>query len=189
MAATAVSVGLAYYQSQQSKKQGNAQMSEAMNPIQNSYLYPYMEKYAGQLDELMKNPSTITTNPGYQFNLDQGLQGVSRNMASMGLANSGNAMIGLNNYAENYAQNAYQQQVQNLMHLAGYDQGPVQTNMAGYNAGLQTKQAGMGQMANGLGLAAGAASNYYGNYAGNSTAYSNYYGNAGAYNNIMTNLF
>jgi hypothetical protein len=74
--------------------------------------------------------AALRATPGYQFTLDQGLQGVENSAAARGLQLSGATLKDLNNYAQGTADTTYQQQlgdaqsiyntqVGNLMSLAG----------------------------------------------------------------------
>lgn len=56
--------------------------------------------------------------PGYSFRLQQGMQGVQQSAASAGLLQSGAAARGLNNYAQNYASNEYQNTFNRLASLS-----------------------------------------------------------------------
>ncbi len=47
------------------------------------------------------------SSPGYQFQLNQGLQGVQRSAAAKGLLNSGNTLMALNDYAQGQANQDY----------------------------------------------------------------------------------
>ncbi len=47
------------------------------------------------------------SSPGYQFALNQGLQGVQRSAAAKGMLNSGNTMMALNDYAQGVANQDY----------------------------------------------------------------------------------
>jgi hypothetical protein len=51
--------------------------------------------------------------PNYQFQLGQGLGQIQNQNAAAGGALSGNSLAGLNTFAQNYSQNAYQQAFQN----------------------------------------------------------------------------
>jgi len=53
--------------------------------------------------------------PGYQFNLQQGLNATQNSYAAQGLGSSGNALMGAANYASGLASTTYQQQLQNYM--------------------------------------------------------------------------
>jgi hypothetical protein len=68
--------------------------------------------------------------PGYAFRLSQGLGALQNSAAAGGNLFSGNAAVGLENYAQNYASNEYQN-VYNRA-LQGY-----QTNAANYYTGQQ----------------------------------------------------
>lgn len=105
--------------------------------------------------------------PGYQFQLQQGLESVQNSYAAQGLANSGVAMKGAANYAEGLASSNYQQQFQNYLtqnqqlYNQAYNNVGLGENAAatlGTNA-LQTGQ-GVAQTQASLGNAlAGAANN------------------------------
>lgn len=72
-----------------------------------------------------------SNDPAYQFDLQQGEQAVQRSAAAQGGLVSGGAMKDLNDYAQGYASNQYQQSYQNA--LQGY-----QTNFNNSLAGYQT---------------------------------------------------
>jgi len=119
--------------------------------------------------------------PNYQFQLDQGL-GATQNLAntSGGLL-SGNTLKGINDYAQNFAGNAYQQAFNNynaqqtnifnrLSNIAGLGQTANQTNA---NAGVQAAgnagnflTSGAAASAAGTVGAANAVNNGLGNYLG-----------------------
>src|SRR5271170_6184883 len=64
--------------------------------------------YAEQLNKLIANPSSVTSLPGYQFNLQTGEQSVARQFGPQ--AGSGAEGVALTQYGENYANSAYQTQ-------------------------------------------------------------------------------
>lgn len=112
---------------------------------------PYRSYYAGQLGNLMNNPSSITSTPGYQFLQQQGLEGVSRQMASRGYATSGNEMLALQQQGQGLANQQYQQQLGNLMTLSGASQSPASGVGAAAGALGSVGQAGWGALAQGMG--------------------------------------
>jgi hypothetical protein len=74
--------------------------------------------------------AALRATPGYQFTLNQGLQGIENSAAARGMQLSGATLKDLNNYAQGMADTTYQQQlgdaqsvyntdVGNLMQLAG----------------------------------------------------------------------
>lgn len=68
--------------------------------------------------------------PGYQFTLQQGLQGVDRSAAARGLINSGAAIKGATNYASGLAQKTYNDRVGQLSTMAGAGQTAANTAAA-----------------------------------------------------------
>lgn len=70
----------------------------------------YSAQYAQQLNQLMSNPNSITSMPGYQA----GLEGVERSMAAQGYQGSGNMAAALQQYSGNFFNN----QVSQLQSLA-----------------------------------------------------------------------
>jgi hypothetical protein len=71
----------------------------------------YRDYYGGQLENLERNPGSITTRPGYQA----GLQAVQRAGAAQGLTGSGNMAASLAKYGGGF----YQNEVNRLAGLAG----------------------------------------------------------------------
>jgi hypothetical protein len=63
--------------------------------------------------------------PGYQFRLQQGLDGVNSQAATRGMLGSGKTLKALTQYGQNYASNAFGDEWNRLMGLSGM----------GYNAG------------------------------------------------------
>jgi len=53
------------------------------------------------------DPSGITSDPGYQFNLQQGQQGLNRSLGAQGNLFSGAALKAASEYNQNYADNAF----------------------------------------------------------------------------------
>ena len=83
--------------------------NNTLNPQINS-LGPYSQQAAAQLMALQQNPSSVTSTPGYQA----GLEAVQQSDAAKGTFGSGNTLRDL----QNYGQQAYQQQFNNLMSIA-----------------------------------------------------------------------
>lgn len=116
---------------------GTSSLSGLMDSLKNGTFGP------GSLPSLNLQPFTLPTaedaakTPGYQFALNQGEQGVSRQAAAAGGAFTGGTLKAGANFAEGLASNTYQNTVQNA--LAGY-----QTNT---NAQLQQYQAELAKQA------------------------------------------
>jgi hypothetical protein len=80
----------------------------------------------------------IKQTPGYQFGMTQGQEAVERSFAASGFGNSGNQSIALQNYGNQYAGQALQQLIGNLMPASGA------ALSLGNNSQSQTTPAGMG---------------------------------------------
>ena len=120
-------------------------------------------QYQSMLSNLINNPSSITSQPGYQFNLDQGLKSVQASAAANGMLNSGNVLTSLQQYGSNYASNQLQNQELLLAQLAGANVGSPGT--AGQI--LQNQNQANQQSASALGNAVGGAVSQGVNYLGN----------------------
>ncbi len=119
-------------------------------------------QYQQQLQQLMANPSSVTSLPGYQFQFDQGQQALQRQMAAGGYGGtgaapgtgggSGNYGTALTQYGQGFAQNFYQQQLANLSGLSGANiqPGNIAGNaIAGTSAANQGTLGGLGALAYG----------------------------------------
>jgi hypothetical protein len=97
----------------------------------------YRSGYAAQLSNLLSNPQTVTSTPGYQFNLAQGLQAQQAQQAAQGRLVSGGALLQGQQFGQQLAGQTYQQQLQNLAQLSGASQSPATgaTAQAGLTAG------------------------------------------------------
>lgn len=126
------------------------------------------------------NPlATLENTPGYQWSLQQGLQGVENSAASRGMQLSGATLKDLNNYAQGAAQQTYNTQVGDLMSLAGLGGSSAGTSA---NAALAGGQ-GIGSTLSNYGNAVG--SNIIG--AGNAAA-AGQVGSANAINGGLTSV-
>lgn len=133
------------------------------------------QQYAGMLNNLINNPSSVADTPGYQFAFDQGSQAVSRQMGAAGLQGSGNEGIALTQYGQNFADSALTQQEQLLAQLSGLTTTSANSNLlgtsanAGNNSFNQTGQllASLGYMNGGFGGSTGSFGSASGqSYAG-----------------------
>jgi hypothetical protein len=77
--------------------------------------------YAKQLQDLMGNPSSVSSLPGYQFLMNQGTQAIDRSAAAPGGKGlgSGGEMTDLEQYGQGLADQFYNQQVSTLGELSG----------------------------------------------------------------------
>ena len=67
---------------------------------------PYMKAGGAALGRLT-DPNAFTTSPGYEFRLNQGIEGVAGSKAVNGLLRSGGALKAVNDYAQNTASDEY----------------------------------------------------------------------------------
>jgi hypothetical protein len=80
-------------------------------------------QYQTQLSNLMSNPSSITSTPGYQFNMNQGMQQVQGSAAASGMLNSGNTLTALQQEGQGFAESQYNNQALLLAQLSGANVG------------------------------------------------------------------
>jgi hypothetical protein len=124
-------------------------------------------------------PSNLTTDPGYQFRLSEGLKALDQQAAARGGLISGNALKA----SQNYGQNAASQEYQNAYNR-------YQTNRANLLNPLQSLAGGAQSSANTIG---NAAQNYANTgtgslqYGGNAAA-SGYLGQANTWNQALNNV-
>lgn len=84
---------------------------------------------------LLSNPSSITSDPGYQFGLSQGVNALDRSAASKGLALSGAQQKALDQYGQDYASTKYDEALSR--NLSAANLGQTATSQVN-NAGLTT---------------------------------------------------
>lgn len=127
------SLGLAAYS--MSQQQGVASDQLGMQRQQlgmEQNLFGQQQQYRDDLSKLMADPSSVTSLPGYQFNKQQGEESVARQFAANP---GGGGSAALMRYGQDYASNAYQQQVQLLAGLSGIEQNPASYGQVGVGAG------------------------------------------------------
>lgn len=123
-------------------------------------------QYQDMLSALIKDPSSITSQPGYQFNLDQGLKSVTGNAAASGLLNSGNLLTSLQQYGSSYASNQLQNQELLLAQLAGANVGSPGTAGQILQGQNQLNQQSSSLLGNAVGGAVTQGFNAFGNSGG-----------------------
>jgi hypothetical protein len=139
-------------------------VSGAMAPSPNdqaSAADPFRDQrwqYQQQLSDLMKNPSSITNDPGYQFGLQTGVNQVQGSAAAKGMLNSGNTLAGIDQFSQQYAGQYLNNQELLLAQLAGANIGsPGTAGQIMSNTANQASAAG-----NSIGNAVGTAIQGYG---------------------------
>lgn len=87
---------------------------------QRAYQVRRQREYQNQLNELMSNPGSVTSLPGYKFRQQQGEEALARRMASLGYGGrSGNLGTALTKYGQDYATGELQRQEGLLAQLYG----------------------------------------------------------------------
>jgi hypothetical protein len=95
----------------------------------------YRPGYASQLNQLIQNPSTITSTPGYQFNLANYMQQLQAQQAKQGNLVSGGGAVQAGQMGQQYATSQLGQQQQLLAQLAGASQSPAYGTQTAANIG------------------------------------------------------
>ena len=85
------------------------QQSQAQQKAQQVYTTA-----GNKLNELLQNPSSITSTPGYQFAYNQGLEAVNRTAAAKGQLGSGNRLYDLTKFGQGLASQTYNNTVSQL---------------------------------------------------------------------------
>lgn len=122
------------------------------------------------LGQLSNPAANFQASPDYNFRLQQGLEGVTQNRAVNGMLQSGSALKGLNDYAQNTASNEFGNWWNRQSGLAGVGQA---ANTANQNAGQNA--------ANGISNALGVnAQNLASSYQQQGNAWAGFYGGVNA---------
>ena len=130
---------------------------------------PYRGQYASALSGLYNNPWQIANSPGYQFRLAQGLEGINRNAAAAGYLGSGNRLMELMRYGQDYGSQEFDKEISRLSGLSGATTGsPAAAGQlqAGYANSLGDAYS---NTAGAIGSAVGALGGLFGNRSGGTT--------------------
>ena len=114
------------------------QQSQAQQKAQQVYTTA-----GNKLNELLQNPSSITSTPGYQFAYNQGLEAVNRTAAAKGMLGSGNRLYDLTKFGQGLASQTYNNTVSQLGNFLNKTQIP-EPSMESYDAGKPLYYGGMG---------------------------------------------
>ena len=142
---------------------GSAQKNEnnavnAASPFNSQYA-----QYQPMLQQLVSNPSSVTSTPQYQFQMQQGTQAINQGEAAEGQLNSGNRATALETYGQGLASSSYQQQFQDLAQLSGVGAGSMGAASSVYSDQANQQNAGLGAIASQVGnLASGGLSDFFG---------------------------
>ena len=145
---------------------------------------PYRDQAAQQLNSLINNPSQAMAQPGYQQQLQQGIQQTNRGMAASGQLSSGQEQSALMSQGQNTFGSYYNSQLANLMQLSGASASPAAAAQAQTQANLARSTIGtqnLSNMVSGAGGIIGGVNQGINNW-GNATSTQNAagYANSGA---------
>jgi hypothetical protein len=130
---------------------GNNQAKSDQQILQQAYGFNGSRPmYADKLNTLMADPSSITKDPGYQFRMDQAMQGSSRQMAAQGLTGSGTAAQALTDTGSKVAGDEFKSMFDMLSGLSGANFNPADY-FKGMMSTQQSQQNAAGQAAGGGG--------------------------------------
>jgi hypothetical protein len=113
--------GISQFMGGQQARQAGKQVGQ----LQADPYAQYRSQAASQLQNLLANPNTITSTPGYQFNLQQGLQAQQAQQAAQGRLVSGGGLLQAQQFGQQYATSNLQQQQNLLATLSGANQAPA----------------------------------------------------------------
>lgn len=127
--------------------------------------------YRQKLLDLINNPSSITSDPGYNFGLNTGINSVQGSAAAKGMLNSGNALADVYQFGQNYATGYLQNQELFLAQLGGANVGSPGTAGQIANQNYQSGQQAAAAVGNQIG---GAVGQGIGNWFGSGSGTGNY---------------
>ncbi len=109
-------------------------------------------QYQTELSNLMKDPSSFKTDPGYQFALQQGQDALLAKAGAMyGGGRAGAILPELAKYTEGYASQAYDNRINQLMQMAGVNAGSPGTAGAIMAGAFNNRDASLASGANVVG--------------------------------------
>lgn len=108
---------LGTYGDYQASKDSSKALQQAMRTA--DPFGPYRKQFANRLVGLYNDPWSVADTPGYQFRLAQGLEGIDRNAAAGGMLGSGNRLMELMRYGQDYASQEFDNEIARLAGLSG----------------------------------------------------------------------
>ena len=124
-----------------------------------------------QIQNLLKNPQSITSDPGYQFGMDQGNRSLNSGAASRGMTYSGAAGKALSRFGQDYAGTKLDASYNRLSNLAGLGQVGANNNASAGMNYANNAGSNMIGAANAGGAAAMSGARGWGNALNSASAY------------------
>jgi len=146
----------------------------------------YRQQAAGQLNNLVNDPSMAMSGPGFSSTMQAGTNAVNTGMAATGGVSSGHQQAALQNLGQNNFNNYYNQMFNQLSSLSGAGQSPAQAATEQYSGVMgqsiqanQVQQQGWNNVMGLVGVGVGAAMGMPGGggmFSGISSMYSSLFG-------------
>jgi len=135
---------------QQGQSEANALMRQMyeQNRADNQPLLDMRNSTLPKIQSLLSNPSSITSDPGYQFGLNQGETQIDNNAAARGGYYSGAQMKASQRYGQDYAGTKLNDSMNRLMGVAGLGQIGATANQANNTNYSQAGSGGLMQQGN-----------------------------------------
>ena len=137
----------------------------------------YRSSYAKQLNDTMQGTRSIQTDPGYQFQYNEGQRAVERAANARGMGTSGNMMAALQQRGQDVANQQYGTIIDRLTNLAGA--GSSNASAGGQIYGNMMGTALTGQASSALGAGMSNAAGTSGLISGLGSAAGSYLGSSG----------
>jgi hypothetical protein len=133
-AAAVVSAGTGIYEATQQGKISGTELGMAQTQ------FGEQQGFEQMLQQLIANPSSVSTLPGFQFQLQTGSAAVADQMAASGFGGSGNEAAALTKFGQGLASSFYGQQAGLLAQLSGITAASSPAQAAGASTGASVAQ-------------------------------------------------
>jgi hypothetical protein len=156
-AAAVVTAGTGIYEATQQGKISGTELGMAQTQ------FGEQQGFEQMLQQLIANPSSVSTLPGFQFQLQTGSAAVADQMAASGFSGSGNEAAALTKFGQGLASSFYGQQAGLLAQLSGITaaSSPAQSGSAATGASA-AQGSTINNLLSQLGVLGGVYSGLYG---------------------------
>lgn len=131
--------------------QSSAEYNKGIKDIETGYgaasgywqpWYDSGKSWLGEFNKWRADPNAVTSDPSYQFRLNQGIGAIENSAAARGGLLSGNTLRGVTDYAQNAASQEYNNQFARWLQQLGLGQNATNA-MSGIATGKANAKAGM----------------------------------------------
>lgn len=155
------------YQDATNQANGLAQQQLDYTKQINAPLVGLRDSVLPQINALLSNPSSITSDPGYQFGLKQGADQLNNRAAASGSYYSGGQMKAAQRYGQDYAGTKLDQSLNRLTTVAGLGQVGANNAQQGFTQGTNALAGNALNMGNARGSLYGGNAGLVGGALGN----------------------